>query len=410
MSSADPTGIQAFPAELTSREAWLDPYDWYREMRETEPIRFDDERATWDAFRHADIKRVLDDDEAFSVEPRHANDFVEPDDFGEGLLLDTMLLRDPPRHDELRSIVDDAFQPRALRDLEPRMRAVVGDLLDEALAGDDRFDVIDELAYPLPVIVIAELLGVPADDRDRFKRWSDAIVASASGADDDVLREQADTLQEMGMYFIELLDDRKENPRDDLASRLVSEEVGPDRALSQQAALGTCVLLLVAGNITTTNFIGNAVRCVDEADCVAGLIDGDLAVTPVLEESLRYRSPVQAMGRVATRDVEVAGETIREGERVVAWLGSANRDDRRFDRAAEFVPDRSPNQHLAFGQGTHYCLGAPLARLEARVAFEELFERVDDLAVADVDLQPTRSSFVYGVESLPVDVEPSTGT
>lgn len=406
MSATDPTGIQAFPAELADRDAWLDPFDWYGSMRDSSPIRFDEARATWDVFRHADVKRVLEDDGTFSVEPRHATDFVEPTDFGEGLLLQTMLLSDPPRHDELRAVVDDAFQPRALRELEPQMREITNDLLDDALSGDGRFDVIEELAYPFPVVVIAELLGVPAGERDRFKRWSDAIVASTGqSGDEDVMEQMGESLTEMGMYFLELITSRREDPRDDLVSRMVSSDVGTDATLSQEAALGTCVLLLVAGNITTTNFIGNAVRCFDEADCVDGLIDGDIGLSIALEEALRYRSPVQAMGRIATRDVELAGETVSAGDHVVAWIGSANRDERRFERADTFLPDRSPNQHLAFGQGTHYCLGAPLARLEARVVFEELFRRVDDLSIAETSLQPTRSSFVYGVESLPVSTE-----
>lgn len=408
MSGTETQGLQSFPEELAGREAWLEPFDWYRQMRDTEPVRYDPDRNSWDVFRYADVKRVLDDDETFSVEPEMGNDFVEPDGFGEGLLFETMLLRDPPRHDELRAVVEDEFSPRTLRDREPRIREITRDLIDTAVSdGDGRMDVVADLAYPLPVIVIAEILGVPPERRDQFKQWSDAIVASTSADDasDAVVEEQMQSLQEMGMYFLQLLEDRREDPRDDLISTMVADESDDGTQLSQQEALGMCVLLLIAGNITTTNFITNAVRCLSEHDLFEAVAGDEFAVPTVLEEVLRYRSPVQAMSRIATRDVTVQGETIQEGERIIVWLGSANRDDRQFEDADTFVPDRSPTQHLAFGHGTHYCLGAPLARLEARVALAELLDRFTGLSPVDTPLQPTRSSFVYGVESLPVEYE-----
>lgn len=408
MSGTDPQGLQSFPEELAGREAWLEPFDWYRQMRETESVRYDPDRNCWDVFRYADVKRVLDDDETFSVEPETATDFVEPDDFGEGLIFETMLFRDPPRHDELRAVVEDEFSPRTLRSREPRIREITRDLIETAITEQDgRMDVVEDLAYPLPVIVIAEILGVPSDQRDKFKKWSDAIVASTSADDasDAVIEEQTQSLQEMGMYFLQLLQDRQEDPKDDLMSTMVSAESENDTQLSQQEALGMCVLLLIAGNITTTNFITNAVRCFENHDVFESVAEDELAVSPVLEEVLRYRSPVQAMSRIATRDVTIQDETIPKGERVIAWLGSANRDDRQFKDADAFVPDRSPTQHLAFGHGTHYCLGAPLARLEARVALEELLDRFTGISLAETTLQPTRSSFIYGVESLPVEYE-----
>lgn len=408
MSGTDPQGLQSFPAELAGRESWLDPFDWYREMRDDDPVRYDPERNCWDVFRYADVKRALDDDGTFSVEPERAADFVESDEFGEDLIFETMLFEDPPRHDELRAVVEEEFRPRALRSREPRLREIAGELLGTAPSGDGgRLDVVDALAYPLPVIVIAELLGVPADERDRFKEWSDAIVASAGGDDpaDDVIDEQMQSLQEMGMYFLRLLEERREDPRDDLMSTMVTAGPEGEPRLSHEEALGTCVLLLIAGNITTTNLITNAVRCLGDNDLFGAVARGEHSLSTVLEEVLRYRSPVQAMTRIATREVTLGGETIEAGDRVVVWLGSANRDERQFDDADAFVPDRSPGQHLAFGHGTHYCLGAPLARLEARVALEELFDRFDGLSLAEATLRPVRSSFVHGVESLPVEYE-----
>ncbi|MDL5362953.1 cytochrome P450 [Halalkalicoccus sp. NIPERK01] len=405
MSSAEPRGLQAFPEALSSREAWLEPFGWYREMREDAPVRYDPERDSWDVFRYADVKRILNDDATFSVDPEKASDFVEPEGEGAGLILDTMLFEDPPRHDDLRSVVEDSFRPRAIRELEPRIRELTREILDSILEDEGEMDLVSEFAYPLPVAVIAELLGVPVEDRDRFKEWSDAIVSSAdereSGA--EFARRQQEVQREMGFYFLQLIEERREDPREDLISTIATAEVGGE-PLPREEVLGTCMLLLVAGNITTTNLITNAVRCFGEpdVDLLGTYTEAGAVPTMAIEEALRYRAPVQAMTRIATEEVTMSGETIGAGDRVIVWLGSANRDERQFPDGDSFVPDRSPNQHLGFGHGTHYCLGAPLARLEAEVALSELFDRLADLEPVETDLQPTRSSFIYGVESLPL--------
>lgn len=208
------------------------------------------------------------------------------------------------------------------------------------------------------------------------------------------------------MYFLQQLEERRQNPQDDLLTTIATAE-GSGGQLSQREALGMCMLLLIAGNITTTHLITNAIRCFDahEADLFATLGGDEQALTTAIEEVLRHRAPVQAMTRVPTEDVELGGETLAAGDGVVVWLGAANRDERQFPDAETFSPDRSPNQHLGFGHGRHYCLGAPLARLEARVALDELTNRLDAVDVADAELTPVRSSFIYGVESLPVRFE-----
>jgi cytochrome P450 len=202
-----------------------------------------------------------------------------------------------------------------------------------------------------------------------------------------------------------MIADRRESPRDDLMSQIVTRELEDGLRLSEQEALGTCILLLIAGNITTTNLVTNAIRCFDSHNTLADLRTNPDAIGRAIEEVLRYRSPVQAMSRVATEDVTLRESEIEAGDRVIVWLGSANRDERQFENADAFVPDRSPNQHLGFGHGTHYCLGAPLARLEATVAIEELLSRTTTIETVDTDLQPTRSSLIYGVESLPIRYE-----
>lgn len=403
MSSAEPRGLQAFPEALSTRKAWLEPFDWYREMRENEPVRYDPARNSWDVFRYDDVKRILDDDSTFSVDPENATDFVEPEGEGEGLILDTMLFEDPPRHDALRSVVEEPFRPRTIRDLEPRVRELTRDILDDALGSEGELDLVSAFAYPLPVMVIAELLGVPVEDRDRFKEWSDAIVSSASDRESgaEFAERQQAVQREMGFYFLQLIEERREDPRDDLISTIATTEVGGE-PLSREEVLGTCMLLLVAGNITTTNLITNAVRCFGDEGLFERYTGAGEVPTAAIEEALRYRAPVQAMTRIATEDTMVNGESIGAGERVIVWLGSANRDDRQFPDGDSFIADRTPNQHLGFGHGTHYCLGAPLARLEAEVALSELFDRLAEIELAKTTLQPTRSSFIYGVESLPI--------
>ncbi|KYH27046.1 cytochrome P450 119 [Halalkalicoccus paucihalophilus] len=404
MSSAEPRGLQAFPEALSTREAWLEPFGWYREMRENAPVRYDPGRNSWDVFRYADVKRILDDDSTFSVDPSKATDFVEPEGQGAGLILDTMLFEDPPRHDELRGVVEDSFRPRAIRELEPRIRELTREILDDTLEGEGEMDLVSEFAYPLPVVVIAELLGVPVEDRDRFKEWSDAIVSSASDGEggEEFAERQQEVQREMGFYFLQLIEERRENPQDDLISTIATAEIDGE-PLPREEVLGTCMLLLVAGNITTTNLITNAVRCFGENDLFGTYTDAGAVPRSAIEETLRYRAPVQAMTRIATEEVTMNGETIGAGERVIVWMGSANRDGRQFPDGDSFVPDRSPNQHLGFGHGTHYCLGAPLARLEAEVALSELFDRLTDVELVGTDLEPTRSSFIYGVESLPLE-------
>ncbi|WP_458189456.1 cytochrome P450 [Haladaptatus sp. NG-WS-4] len=409
MSAADIGGLQTFPAELEERDAWLEPFDWYAEMHEQAPVRYDSDRETWDVFRYEDVKEILaNDDDRFSTSPRNIHGFQEPPE-DEGFLLDTMLLQDPPRHDELRSVVNDAFEPRAIGELEPRIRTLTNELLDEALAETNgEFDIVDALAYPLPVIVIAELLGIPRDDRNQFKRWSETIIRGA-GQDVDpetFVQEQRQAGQEMAGYFWSQLENRRQNPQDDLLTTIATAE-GESGRLSHREALGMCMLLLIAGNITTTHLITNAVRCFDEheTDLFAALTDDEQGLATAIEEVLRYRAPVQAMTRVPLEDVELAGETLKAGDGIVVWLGAANRDERQFPDADTFIPDRSPNQHLGFGHGTHYCLGAPLARLEAKVALDELTDRLSEIEVTDTDLQPVRSSFIYGVESLPIRFE-----
>ncbi|HET7559689.1 MAG TPA: cytochrome P450, partial [Limnochordia bacterium] len=266
-----------------------------------------------------------------------------------------------------------------------------------------RIDLIKELAYPLPVIVIAELLGIPKEDRDRFKAWSDRIVASADNVLGGAGGDSDEAHQAMASYFHEVIAERRRRPQADLISALLAAEVDGER-LDEAEVIALCWLLLVAGNETTTNLIGNAIlSLLEHPDQLARLRAHPDWLPSAIEEALRFRSPVQAMFRITTGEVELAGQRIPAGNRVVAWIGSANRDEGKFQRAEFFDIAREPNPHIAFGHGIHFCLGSPLARLEARIALGTFlaryphFERADDQP-----LEPAHGFIVHGVTSLPL--------
>jgi len=374
----------------------LDPFPHYERMRAAAPVFHDEQSGSWHVFRYDDVQRVLSEHATFSS--RMGGD--APSGSGQ-LFASSLITADPPRHRQLRSLVTQAFTPKAVDALAPRISALANELVDGMVARGGSADLIQDLAYPLPVIVISELMGIPAQDRERFKHWSDTIVSQTrtgpgSGSQDT-------TTSEMVEYFLDLIDQRRSRPGEDMISSLLSAEIQGQK-LSVPELLGFCALLLVAGNETTTNLIGNAVLCLSESPgTLDRLLKEPALLPPTLEEVLRFRSPVQSMYRVSVAETEVGGERIPAGAPIVAWIGSANRDERQFERAAEFDVDRSPNRHVAFGHGIHFCLGAPLARLEARIALDALLARLPGLSVASgAHLERMESTIVYGLKALPI--------
>jgi len=401
-ADTDDIETMAMPDPIATPSGKLEPYDWYAEMLAESPVRYDPERNCWDVFAYEHVTRVLTDHETFSSETAPERDDI---------LRDSMLNTDPPLHTELRDPVEEFFTPGAVRSLEPEVRARATELLDETLAAAEgegrtrRLDVVDPLAYSLPITTIAELLGVPTEDREQFKEWSDVLISGPqlTGGDEEALEDRRATARdELGAYFLNLFEEKRETPKEDLVSKILHRD---DIDLEGYQLLGLAILLLVAGNVTTTNFVTNAVWCFATHDCLDDLRGDEAALERAMEEVLRYRSPVQRTTRVATEDVEVGGHTVPEGDHLAVWLGAAHRDPDRFDAPNEFRPDRSPNPHVAFGRGIHICLGAPLARLEAKLALETFVERVEDVRLLDRDHQPIASNFIYGVQELPVEVE-----
>jgi cytochrome P450 len=384
-----------------------DPFPLFARARRESPVYPHPGLPITSVFRYADVHAILRDPETWSnrfppppgIDPAH---MPEP----------SMLGQDPPEHTRLRSLVSQAFTPRIIRRLEPRIHEIADELLDRALAQRE-VDLVDALTYPLPVIVIAEIIGVPSQDREQFKRWSDKAVANLGNGlfvppTSERLRELGTLLEEMGTYFARLADERRRAPREDLLTGLVQAEVEGSR-LTHDEMLRMLVLILVAGNETTTTLIGNAVvELLAHPEELRRLRAEPELMESAVDEVLRFSSPVQLDPRCAKRRVELHGHTIEPAQIVVNWIGSANRDEEVFPDADRFDIGRSDNRHLAFGFGPHYCLGANLARLETQVALRVLlqrtraFERVDDAPL------PLHQSIVFrAVTQLPVRLLPA---
>lgn len=397
-------GVGQPPEAIRSRKGQLAPFEWYATMRREAPVYFDEQRETWDVFRYETVDRVLKDHEAFTANRSLADSESPSNAEDDGSILQTMISADPPEHNRLRGFVNERFQPGSIRDYQPRVEELTEDLLDD-IEDEGRFDFVEKFAVPLPVTVIAELLGIPAERRDQFKDWSDALVARPEDNTKESIqriRHQRQRAQEeMGTYFATLLEERQAGDGSDLITLAATTE-----ELTRREQVGFCSLLLLAGNITTTNLLTNAIWCFEEQGITEAIRTGDVDHETAIEEVLRYRSPIQSLKRVAVEDVEVNGQQIQAGEVVTLWVGSANRDSEIFDTPEEFRPERHPNRHIAFGNSIHYCLGAPLARIEVNVAIRELLDRFERLDADVTNLQPLDD--LYGLESLTCEVGEKT--
>jgi cytochrome P450 len=383
--------------DLFSDENRRNPFPLYDQLRSASPLLHDPQTGLWMLFDYEGVKRVLADHDTFSSR------YGPPE---------WMIFSDPPRHSELRALISQAFTPRSVANLEPRIRELTRQLLDQTTERGE-MDLAADFSVPLPTMVIAEMLGIPPAERLQFKRWNDVILymsytitggRETAGAMSDFIAVTA----EMSAYLTDLLDKRRGAPKDDLLTRLVEAEVDGER-LTHEEILGFFQLLLLAGSETTTNLINSAMLCFIEHPDQFARLESRIDLLPsAIEEVLRYRSPLQWMYRATTREVELHGRAIPAGKLVLAMIGSANRDPQQFPDAARFDIARDPNPHIAFGHGIHFCLGASLARLESRIALAALLERLKGFRLAsDEPWEPRKGLHVHGPTRLPIRFEPA---
>ncbi|HEV3340622.1 MAG TPA: cytochrome P450 [Pirellulales bacterium] len=387
-----------------------DPFPIYDHLRANGPVMFEPQSGLWMIFDYAGVRQALSDTDAFASDLASVAAHPTPP---------WLVFNDPPRHTKLRNIISQAFTPRMVAALEPRIAALSQELLGRSIERGE-MDLAADFSIPLPMRVIAEMIGIPDKDWPCYVRWSNAtlklsytIRGISPGGDvtAQAMSEYSDALAEMRAYLPRLIDERrsKAQPRErgdsagDLLDRLVAAEVDGER-LSPEELLGFFQLLIVGGQETTTNLINNAVLCLlENPDQLALLRRSPERLATAIEEVLRYRSPFQFVFRGTRREVEVHGQTIPAGKLVLLMLGSANRDPKQFPDADRFDMTRDPNPHLAFGHGIHFCLGAGLSRLEARVALADLIHRLPGLELATSEpWQPRPALHVHGPLRLPV--------
>jgi cytochrome P450 len=402
MSTSDTLEFNPFLPEVHE-----DPYPLYHRLRAEDPVHRSP-LGFWVLTRHADVLAVLRDPR-MSRDPRRSERVAllrasaEVDELlASEEAAPSMLFVDPPDHTRLRTLVNKAFTPAAVERLRPRVEEIVAGLLDRA-AGAGAMDVVEELAYPLPVTVICELFGVPEADRDRFRAWSrglvhllDPLVAS------DALERALRARQALRDYLGGLIAERRAHPTGDLLTALIAAE-DQGHQLTEAELVSMCVLLLVAGHETTVNLIANGMLALLRDPAARARLEADAALARgAVEELLRYDSPVQFTSRHALADLDVGGRRVRAGETVVAVLGAANRDPAQFPDPDRLDLGRAPNRHVAFGGGIHFCLGAPLARMEAAIAIPAMLARLPGLELGP--RPPVRRDTVTlrGLASLPV--------
>jgi cytochrome P450 len=388
-------------------EQRLSPFKFYSAMRHLNPVVYDEANNVWGVFRYGDVQSILGDYVTFSSANNTFSRSLRPG----------LLQSDPPYHRILRGVIASAFTPMIVAKLEPHIHKIANETLD-GIIEKGRMDLIDDFAYPLPVTIIAELLGVPIKDRELFHKWADMLhyalnseVLRSSTERTGISNERDPTKniariqEEMDAYFNAIIEKRTQTPLEDLISNLIRAQAD-GRHLSREEILTFCRVLLVAGHVTTFNLIGNTILSLLQNPQEFELLqENHSLIGSAIEETLRYRSPVQAVNRIVTKDVKLGGQQIQSGQRIIAWIGSANHDESIFPDPERFDISRNGRQpNLGFGHGIHFCLGAPLARLEGQVVLRIILQRLQGLTLdGDGDkLQPIQSVFFHGVAHLPL--------
>jgi cytochrome P450 len=391
----------------TAKPTLQDFLDFIEGHRKQGQVVFSEQQKTWLVLGHPEVIEVL------SEPHRFGSDLSELMPLQEEMAVfqkGNFISMDDPRHRQLRGMVSQAFTPKFVANMEPAIDQLTRELLD---AAGPEFDLVDALAYPLPVIVIANLLGIPTSDQPIFRRWADTLLdrdipqdKSLDEVRSEALASVAPVMREMNEYFADFIKERRRNPADDLTSKLtLVEEDG--RKLDDTEIIGFVGLLLIAGHITTTATLGNSILTFHENQDAVAEIRRDMSLLPpAIEEVLRLRTPFPRVVRMTRQEVELGGVTIPEKQVVLPFLTAANRDGRVFPNPDKFDLHRDPNHHATFGKGVHFCLGAPLARLEARVALKIMLERYSDIQVDEEKVEERNPFAMVAVTKLPLVVRP----
>lgn len=402
----------AIAFDPTRPETMANPYPAYRELRADDPVHWCEALRGWVLTRYDDVRMAQRDPRFSADRAAPFADQKERDDQPEiarmgRLLAKWVVFNDPPRHTVLRRLMLDAFTPRAIEALNGRITEIVDGLLT-TIDGRTGIDLIGDFAYPLPATVIAHILGVPDEDIDRFRAWSEDIagVVGSAYAVPDRYQRGARALFELNDYFHGIVEQRRQRGETGaLIDTLISAH-DEDGSLSSEELVASCVILLFAGHETTTNLIGNGmVLLLERPDQLAKLRANPNLMPSAVEEILRYESPAHAVMRLAAEDFSLRGKDIKKGDRIFLMLAAANRDPEMFDDPERFDIQRDPNRHLSFGYGLHFCIGAQLARVEGEIALRHILDRFPNIALDTDHLEWDLSLVLRGVHALPLSLK-----
>lgn len=378
--------MQFFDSQVASN-----PYPHYKRWREEAPVFRDSDTGQWIISRYDDVKSALKNHELFS-----SSAFADSPETTVALPL---LSDDPPRHTQLRALVNRAFTNNSLKKISHDVENLSQTMAQQTAGGI--VDISQAFTTPLPIAVISQMMGIPVERGDDFKRWSDALTGTSEATD---MEARMPDVMEMAAYFGSLIPERRKNPSDDLISTLVTAEVEGE-SLTDEDIAGFSMLLLIAGNETTTNLLSNLLHHAADTPGLWQTLRNDRSlIDAAIEETLRFDAPVQFVFRTVTRDIEMHGQQLKAGDLAILLLGSANRDDALHDAPDEFRLDRIPNTHMTFGQGIHFCIGAPLGRLEARLGLSALLDRFSDVQHAPNENERTHSHMLRGFHHLWLDL------
>lgn len=386
----------SFPRALRSPEALHDPFEWYNEQRSHSAVQYDEHRTVYDVYTYEHVKAGLQDSDRLVRENLTQRHMDTPNPFS--YIDNAMVWSDGPDHKQAKGQLFEYFTPNRLRELQETIESVTESQIEVALDGGHEFDFVSDFAVPVPLRVVMRMVGIPDDDHQQVLAWLNTFREVMYSEYSAVKSRDEESMNETVEYFKALVQQRRESPQDDLISLLVEET-----ELSEEEIGSNCFDFILAGQGTMSELLSNALFLFDQHSLLPDI--GAYELDVVLEEVLRYRSPLQSRARKTVEPVRLGGTEIPAGETVILWIGAANRDPEQYPRSDQFVPDRDPD-HLAFGSGPHTCIGAPLARLEAPIVLRTFLDSFAEIELDAESMEPKPKPSKLGFEHLPVTTTP----